>query len=53
MGTLKKSKKGYHPDVIDTPFSSKEQEGKDDVVFKKVSSEELLKRRVGIYPYFI
>lgn len=49
MGTLKKS------DTIKTDkTSTSAMKKKDqDVVFKKVSSDELSKRRVSVYPYIL
>lgn len=51
MGTLKKNSNNSNQQYLGRPSNASAK--KDRVEFKKVSSEELLKRRVSIYPYLL
>lgn len=51
MGSLKKNSSSSNHKNLSKP--SNDIAKKDRVEFKKVSSEELLKRRVSVYPYLL
>ena len=54
MGIIKKIASTSHDNKDITPVTSTKQQAAGKAVrFKKVAPEELLKRRVGVYPYLM